>query len=180
MTEIDRFAGVKYLLVVPAWPCDLLPDAGVAGLDRAAAALEPVRWAQLIVGAILVAGAFVILARSGNTTDLAPSNFELALRGHLTDILQVRPRFKAFMVGFPALMLLPALIPADLRRRGWLFVLAIALGLADVVDTFSHLHTALAISAVRVVIGAVIGVLIGSVAIAVYRLVRPLPGREGA
>ena len=66
------------------------------------------------------------------------------------------------MVGFPALMLLPALVPADRRRWGWLFVLAIAVGLADIIDTFSHLHTALEISAIRVCNGAVIGALVGA------------------
>ena len=175
MTEIDRFAGVKYLLVLPA-----LVGLGLyfftaplgARIDPATAAEVPVRWFQLVVGALLLAGAFVVVERSGNQTDLSPSAFELALRAHLTDILQVRPRFKEFMVGFPAMLLLPALIPADRRRWGWLFVLAIGLGLADLVDTFSHFHTALAISVVRVVLGAIIGALVGAVAIAAYRFVR--------
>lgn len=175
MTEVDRFAGVKYLLVLPALTGLAVyffsPVLG-AKIDRAAAAEAPVRWAQLIVGVVLLAGAYVVLSRSGNQTDLTPSNFELALRAHLTDLLSVRPRFKEFMVGFPAMMLLPALVPVDLRRWGWLFVLAIALGLADVVDTFCHLHTPLAISAVRVGIGALLGALVGAVAIAVYRRVR--------
>lgn len=174
MTEIDRFAGVKELLVLPAlFGLGLYffsPNFG-AKIEPAAAADAPVRWAQLVVGAVLLAGAFLVIERSGNTTDVSPSSFELSLRSELTTLLQVRPRFKD-MIGFPALMLLPALIPADRRRWGWLFVLAIGLGCADLIDTFSHLHTALAISAFRIFNGAVLGAIIGVALIAVYRVVR--------
>jgi len=175
MTEIDRFAGVKELLVLPPlvglWLYFFSAPFG-AKVDPAAAAEVPVRWAQLIVGAVLVAGALVVLERSGNQTDIAPSDLELSVRSQLTYLLQVRPRFKD-MIGFPALMLLPALVAVDRRRWGWLFVVAIGVGLSDLIDTFSHLHTALAISALRVLNGAGIGALAGAVAIAVYRVVRP-------
>ena len=52
-------------------------------------------------------------------------------------------------------------VPADRRRYGWLFVLAIGIGLGDVIDTFSHLHTPLAISLLRIVNGAVLGAVTG-------------------
>ncbi|MBV9440831.1 MAG: hypothetical protein JOZ24_12645, partial [Candidatus Eremiobacteraeota bacterium] len=102
----------------------------------------------------------------------APSSVELALRAHLTTLLQVRPRFKEFVVGFPALMLVPALLPVDRSRWGWLLALAIGVGLVDVVDTFTHLHTPLAVSALRLVNGVVLGALVGALAIALYRRVR--------
>jgi hypothetical protein len=113
-----------------------------------------------------------VLERSGNQSDIAPSSFELALRSHLTTLLQVRPRFKEFAFAFPALMLVPALIPADRRRWGWLFVLAIGLGLGDVIDTFSHLHTPLHIGVLRIAIGSIVGALVGLVLIAAYRRLR--------
>jgi hypothetical protein len=127
----------------------------------------------LLVGIVLLAAGYLIVVRSGNQSDIAPSSFELALRAHLTTWLQVRPRFKEFVVGFPALMLIPALVPVDRARWGWLFALAIGVGLGDVIDTFSHLHTHLAISALRLINGAVIGILIGAIAIAIYRRLRP-------
>jgi fatty acid desaturase len=113
-----------------------------------------------------------MLARSGNQSDIAPSSLELALRAHLTTLLQVRPRTKEFLIGIPALMLLPALVPVDKARWGWLFAMAMAVGLADFIDTFSHLHTHLAVSALRTVNGLVIGILIGAIAIAIYRRFR--------
>ncbi len=175
MTEIDRFAGVKYVLVVPAvlmLALYFFTDHFGAKVEWRRVADEPVRIVQLVLGVAVLAGAALALERSGNQSDIAPSSFELALRSHLTTLLQVRPRFKEFAFAFPALMLVPALVPADRRRFGWLLVLAIGLGLGDVIDTFSHLHTPLHIGATRVILGAILGALIGLVLIAVYRRFR--------
>jgi hypothetical protein len=175
MTEIDRFLGVKYVLALPPLIAIGLyfftPRFG-AKLDTRTVVESPVRVVQLLVGIVLLAGAVLVLERSGNQSDIAPSTFELALRAHLTTILQVRPRFKEFVVAWPALMLLPALIEVDRKRWGWLFVLAIGVGLGDLIDTFSHLHTPLVIGAERVLNGGVLGAIIGAVAIALYRRFR--------
>jgi hypothetical protein len=172
MLEIDRFSGVKYVLVLPALIAlglYFFTDRFAAKIDWRTAADSPVRVAQLVTGVVLVAGAFVVLQRSGNQSDIAPSTFELALRAHLTTLLAVRPRFKEFVAGFPALMLVAALLPIDRKRWGWMFVVAIGLGLGDLIDTFSHFHTPLVIGAIRVINGTVLGALFGAIAIAVYR-----------
>ena len=175
MTEVDRFSGVKLVLAAPPLIALLLylfsPRWGARIAPSRLAAL-PVTVLQLAVGVVLVGAAYLVVERSGNQSDIAPSGIELALRAHLTALLQVRPRFKEFMVGFPALMLVPALLPSDRARWGWLLALAIGVGLGDVVDTFSHLHTALAVSLLRVVNGALIGIVVGALAIIVYRRFR--------
>lgn len=176
MTEIDRFSGVKLVLAVPPLLALLLyvfTRRWGSRVEAGALAVRPVTVLQLAAGVVLLGAGYLLLARSGNQSDIAPSAVELSLRAHLTALLQVRPRLKEFLIGFPALMLLPALVPADRARWGWLFALAIALGLADVVDTFSHLHTALGVSLLRLVNGALIGILIGAVAVALYRRWRP-------
>jgi len=176
MEEIDRFTGVKLVLLLPpivALALYLLTPFFNARLDDPrAAANAPIRLYQLIAGAVLLGVAYVVLVRSGNQSDIVPSSFELALRSNLTAVLSVRPRFKEFLVGFPFLMLLPALLPIDRKRFGWLLVLGIGIGLADCVDTFSHLHTALDVSLLRIAIGAVLGIIIGALAIVVYRALR--------
>jgi hypothetical protein len=175
MTELDRFAGVKYVLIVPAviaFGVYFFTDRFGAKVEWRTASEEPVRIVQLVLGLVLMAGALLALERSGNQSDIAPSSFELALRSHLTTLLQVRPRFKEFAFAFPALMLVPALIPRDRRRFGWLFVLAIGIGLGDVIDTFSHLHTPLQVGVTRLILGAVLGALAGLILIAVYRRLR--------
>ena len=175
MTEIDRFSGVKLVLAVPPLLCLLLylfTRRWGSALTPATLGEAPVSVLQLVAGVVLLGAGYLLLARSGNQSDITPSAFELALRSHLTTLLQVRPRFKEFVAGFPALMLVPALVPSDRARWGWLFALAIGVGLADVVDTFSHLHTALEVSLLRLFNGAVIGVVVGAIAVAAYRRFR--------
>jgi hypothetical protein len=178
MLEIDRFSGVKAVLILPpllALVLYLFTKRWGAQIPPARLAATPVTVLQLLLGIVLLGIGYLVLVRSGNQSDIAPSSFELALRAHLTTLLTVRPRFKELLVGFPALMLAPALLPVDRARWGWLFALAIGVGLADVVDTFSHLHTHLAISLLRLFNGALIGIVIGAIAIAVYRRWRPAP-----
>ncbi len=66
-------------------------------------------------------------------------------------------------------MLLPALTLAHRRVAGWLLALGVGVGVGDLTDTFSHLHTPLLISLQRVANGLVIGVIIGALVIWVYR-----------
>lgn len=173
MEEIDRFAGVKAVILVPP----LLAFAlyiytrrfGGAALAARESALAPVRVYHLVVIVLLGIGAFVYVSRSGNQSEVTPSAFELALRSGLTTVLGVRPRFKEFAIGFPLMLLLPALRLEHRRLVGWLFAIGIAIGTSDIVDTFSHLHTPLAASLTRIFNGAVIGIIVGALAIAVYR-----------
>jgi hypothetical protein len=81
----------------------------------------------------------------------------------------VRPRFKEFLVGYPCMMLLPALVSAHRRAVGWLLALGIGVGIGDIIDTFSHLHTALTVSLLRIFNGLVIGIAIGALLIWLYR-----------
>jgi hypothetical protein len=175
MLEVDRFTGVKAVLAVPpvlALLLYLFSARWGARVPFSRIAESPITVAQLVAGLVILGAGYVLVARSGNQSDISPSSFELALRSHLTTLLQVRPRTKEFLIGFPALMLAPALLPIDRARWGWLFALAIGVGLADVVDTFSHLHTALGASIERVVNGAILGLIVGALAIAIYRRLR--------
>jgi hypothetical protein len=183
MQEIDRFSGVKLVIVVPP----LLAFALYVYTRRfgnepraLASALEPVRVYQLAALVVIAGAAALYVMRSGNQSDIAPSAFELSLRSGLTTVLGIRPRFKEFAVGFPLMMLLPALRLEARRAVGWFFALGIAVGAADVVDTFSHLHTPLVVSLLRVVNGAVIGIVLGIVAIYAYRSIDAAVARASA
>ena len=174
MLEVDRFSGVKLVLAAPPLLCLLLylfTRRWGSNLTVPRLAEAPVTVLPLVAGIVLVAAGYLVLVRSGNQGDIAPSALELTLRSHLTTLLQVRPRFKEFVVGFPALMLAGALLPAHRARWGWLLALAIGVGLGDVVDTFSHLHTALAASMLRLVNGAVLGLIVGALAVVAYRAI---------
>ena len=173
MEEIERFRGVKLVLILPALIALVLYlfsgkfDSGIARAKDIFGA--PVLAYQLLAGIVVVAAGALLVMRSGNESDIAPSAIELSLRHGLTDVLSVRPRFKTFLVGVPLLMLVPALLATHRRAVGWLLALGIGVGIGDLVDTFSHLHTPLQISLQRIGNGLVIGVIIGIVAIWVYR-----------
>ena len=173
MEEVEPFRGVKLVLALPpliALALYLFTDRFDSGIGSARDAFDaPVRIYQLLLAAVVLGAGAIVLMRSGNTSDIAPSAFELSLRHHLTALLSVRPRFKEFLVGFPFLMLAPALRRGDRRMAGIILSLGIGIGIGDVIDTFSHLHTPLLISFVRVILGLIIGAIIGAIGIALYR-----------
>jgi hypothetical protein len=173
MEEIERFRGVRLVLALPpliALALYLFDRRFGSGVERPRDVfLSPVITYQLLAGIAIVAAGALMLVRSGNESDVSPSSFELALRHGLTAVLSVRPRFKEFLIGFPAMMLLPALLPLHRRAIGWLLALAIGVGIGDVIDTFSHLHTPLEISLLRVINGLIIGGVVGALLIWIYR-----------
>jgi hypothetical protein len=175
MQEIERVRGVKLILLLPpliALALYAFTDRFDAQSDGAKGVfLTPVRAYHLLVLAVVAAAGALLLMRSGNTSDIAPSSFELSVRHGLQILLNVRPRFKEFLVGVPTLMLAMALVPAHRRAVGWLLALGIGVGIGDVIDTFSHLHTALVVSAFRIINGVVVGAIIGIVLILAYRAI---------
>ena len=181
MEEVEPFRGVKLMYVVPplaALALYLFTDRFNSGVRSAHDAFTaPIRIYQMLLAVAVLGIAALVLLRSGNTSDIEPSSFELTLRHHLSELLSVRPRFKQFVIGFPFMMLLPALRAGDRRSVGVLLSLAIGVGIGDVIDTFSHLHTPLLISLLRIFNGLVIGVIVGAIVIALYRrlMVRPQP-----
>jgi len=123
-----------------------------------------------------VAVAFLIM-RSGNQPDVGASGLELNVRGALTALMGARPRFKEFLIGYPPIFLLAALAPAHRRVLGWVLILAAAVGLSDVLDTFSHIHTSLSVGLLRTLNGAVLGALIGVAVQWIYRVAFRRRGR---
>ncbi len=172
MEEIERFRGVRVLYVLT--PLIALCMYLFTNRYNAAASARqvfgaPIALYQLLVGIIVIAAGALLVMRSGNTSDVQPSNIELAMRHVLAHVLSVRPRTKEFLVGAPLLMLTPALFIPHRRWVGWLLALGIGVGIGDVIDTFSHLHTPLVISLQRIGNGVVIGALVGILAIWIYR-----------
>jgi len=175
MEEIERFRGAKLVIALPAIVAlALYVFSGRFGArtDRPRDLFDsPVKVYQLAALLIVGAAGALLIMRSGNQSDIAPSTFELSLRHGLSTLLAVRPRLKEFGIGFPLMMLAPALLPAHRRTVGWLLALGIGVGIGDIIDTFSHLHTPLAISILRVFNGLVLGAIVGIVAIAIYRAI---------
>ncbi len=184
MLEVDQFFGVKALLAVPPLAVfALYLFTPMFGSQQRASdvAQAPIRAWMLAALAVLAVAALFLIMRSGNQPDVGASGFELGVRGALTQIMGARPRFKEFLIGYPPIFLLAALTAAHRRAIGWLLLLAASIGLADVLDTFSHIHTALSVGVLRTFNGAVLGAALGLIAAWLYRrAVRPARGARTA
>ena len=120
-------------------------------------------WQALIVGVLLGAVALLLL-RSGHESNVEPSSIELLVRNMLELFLPARPRNKAFLLGYPALILFVFL--AFRKRFIWsfpAFALVAAIGQSNILNTFSHIRTPIYISYLRVSYELAIAVITGAI-----------------
>ncbi|NQU16581.1 MAG: hypothetical protein HQ564_00830 [Candidatus Saganbacteria bacterium] len=103
---------------------------------------------------------FILLARSGNFI-IPVLKGEKVLRSILENLLIVRPRFKEFMIGYPALFLSAVLFIRGERKWLWLMLAIGALAPVTFINSFCHTHTPLMVSIIRSINGLVIGTIIG-------------------
>jgi hypothetical protein len=142
---------------------------------------RPVQFWQVAVAIVALGALALLVLRTGNDPGVGVSSLELRFRALLDQVLYVRPRFKEFLIGHPALFL--ALLAAGRGRRDLAVpLLAVgAIGQASMLGTFCHLHTPLLVCLVRALLGMVIGVIIGGV---IYLLItafeRRAANRAGA
>lgn len=176
MLSVHMFRGIKLIMVVSPALVVLL------WMTRFAPRRETLRdlldhrmafWHLLAFGALAAAGAFYV-ARTGNASPAAASDYERVVRNFLETTLVVRPRFKEFAFGHPAWFVLAGL----LWKRGgqawtWLLVLCAAISQVDVVDTFAHAHTPYLISLTRALIGLALGIALGLPLAAVVTRITP-------
>ena len=170
--KLKAFRGVKAAL--------LLPIAAVTVLalkdPHTRAALLARRKALALVGAAVASVFVVILVRSGNVESWPGLALERQVRDWLDAYLFVRPRFKEFLIGQPALWLWVGLLAQRSRpaHTPWAFGLLL-LGLLapiSIVNSFAHLHTPLAVTLVRTFHGLWLGALLGGLLHRVPRLFR--------
>jgi Family of unknown function (DUF5693) len=167
MLGLDPFSGVGLTLVLPIGLVLLsfLPRQDirqtVADLFAVRLKLGDVIMMGLALGAFSVA-----VARRGNTSSVGVSATESKIRQDLQDAI-IRPRFKE-VFGHPLLLLgLSGVLP------GYFTLLALLGGLegqASILNTFSHFHTPLLISATRAFIGLAAGLAFGLLAIWLVRV----------
>ena len=129
--------------------------------------LNPVRLGEVALGGLALGLLLLALLRRGNDAPIVPE-LELKLRALLQDVM-VRPRFKE--VFGHALFPLALLLPWPRWVQNGLLFLA-SLGIASILNTFSHYHTPLPISFFRVLNGALLGLSLGLVGVILVRRLR--------
>lgn len=181
MSKADEFLGEKAtqfvpLLIVPlAFLGEVFPHRvereGAAagrrlGFARLSRALEKPFTARIaLLSLVVLAGAYIWMARFGNDSGMEISPLELKLRSTLEKVFITRPRTKEIFMGHPAFLVAVAFM---LRRQKWLswgaLVLA-TIGQTDVLNTMCHIHTPVFYSIWRSLTGVVLGALGGFVAL---------------
>ncbi|TFU25571.1 DUF5693 family protein [Thermus tengchongensis] len=128
---------------------------------------HPLRLGEVALATLALLLLALALLRRGNDAPIVPE-LELRLRSLLQDLM-VRPRFKEVFghALFPLALLLPW---PKWVQNGLLFLAA--LGVASILNTFSHFHTPLAISFFRVVNGALLGLSLGLLGVMLVRRLR--------
>lgn len=174
MLGVDRVKGIKVLLFLP--PIITAALYYIKGTDKRQKMESILKtplylWQVVVLGIMGVLG-IVYIMRSGNTGDAITTDFERQIRVAMEQTMWVRPRFKDFVLGHPALMITWALSCMHKYAGLGIFVLFASVGQADTIDTFAHVHTPVFISLVRVINGLILGSVIGSMAIGIYWLIR--------
>ena len=168
MLRIEQFFGVKLAHFLPPIVIALYL---VFSENNARTLLNgAVRWADVVVGIVILAAVFMMLSRTGNDAPGDVSALELKLRNFLDRVLPERPRTKEFMVGHPALIV--SLAMAFKGQRSWLplTVFLAAIGQVSVLNTFCHLHTPISVTLLRVAVGFVMGTVVGLFALWLFNL----------
>lgn len=121
---------------------------------------KPIRTIHLIELGILTFLFILFLVRSGNYGfGLLPG--EEGIRRVLEGLLSARPRFKEFLIGYPALLLAIYLLGKGYKS---VFLLILAtLSQVSLVNAYLHLHTPLLFQLIRSINGLVLGTIIGLV-----------------
>ena len=175
---VERFKGVKFIMTVPIFLIIIFYIYAHTEGNKFHNFSKKIRsflekpvylWQICAVFIIGLAGVFYLL-RTGNTTVVPVSDFERNLRSFLDALLIVRPRFKDFLIGEPALFLTAYLWSKGHYSYLWIFLALACLGQADIMDTFAHLHTPLLVSLLRVFHGLWIGSFAGFFITSLYNI----------
>ncbi len=173
MLKLDQFTGVKLAHVVPLLLLSVIfffrGTKDVGNWQRKLQHLldQPVLVKFTIVGGMLLVVLLVYISRTGNES-AAISPLELHFRNLLDNILGVRPRTKEFLLGHPLMLLLLYL---GYRNNNYIpLLLGGAIGQISLVNTYAHIHTPLVISLTRSLHGLWLGIIIGLVLIALWRI----------
>ena len=120
----------------------------------------PLRDVLILALAIITVG--VWLARSGNDSGVAVSDFEWKFRATLETIFVARPRTKEFLLCHPALITGALCLLARQRRWAWPLLLLGIIGQISVVNSFAQANNPLYIPFWRTVLALFLGLGFGA------------------
>lgn len=153
--KINDFRGVKIAFLMPLIIISLyyLFQLGSKDLRQEIPRLleSVIKVKHIILAGGLGLVAVIYIGRTGNFPLLPVPAWELTVRSLLEKILYVRPRFKEFLIGHP-LFIFALYLGARKRKELYFYPLLMlaSVGVITTVNTFSHLHTPVMISLLRI------------------------------
>jgi hypothetical protein len=178
--KAQEFRGIKVAVFLPILVLAWYWAARSTNLREAMR--NPVSWGAAFLAVGVLVAVVLMNARTGNDSPAAVSDWELKFRSVLDAVLFVRPRTKSFLIGHPALIVGIGLLLWNRKRQiasltPWIAALLTigAIGQTDIVNTLCHLHTPVALSLIRNLVGLIPGCIIG---FAVWAWVRRYPLRR--
>lgn len=165
--NVELFRGVKLAFLLPLLMFAvnyLAVFSGEEGVVKYTAGWLRRSPSYLALGLIFVAAIalYYYVGRSGHTGGVAVSALELRLREVLETIFMARPRFKEILIGYPALLALVYLYRRyPFKELVLILGMGVMMGTISVVNSFSHVFTAIIISASRTLAGLWVGLVIG-------------------
>ena len=167
LNNVQPFWGVKISLLIPILLVGFYYFCGPLQINSFFYVIRrllrlPITYYGLLISTFLLIIIMMYLFRSGNY--LALSNIEQMVRSFLQDIFVVRPRFKEFLIGYPALIF-SCWLALNSKRKEFLWLLngLGVIGLASFINSFCHFHTPVMMSIYRSIIGFVLGCIVASV-----------------
>lgn len=128
-----------------------------------------VKFWHAMMGVVALGVLALLLLRGGNTNVKVPGA-ELRFRNFLENTLPVRPRTKAIFLGYPAVVLLIYLAYKKRGRFLEIFLtILIAIGQADIVNTFSHIRTPILVSFQRIAIEYIVCIPVAILFVLIYK-----------
>lgn len=172
---LNQFTGVKLLGFLPIlvvaifvyfYSEELGTQERVRKVRKLLSSSITVLW--VVLAAVIVGALYYYISRTGNSGTVSP--MEMVFRSFLENTLGVRPRTKEFLIGHPLFLLGGYLVVKYRMPQALYLFLFGVIGQVDMIGTFTHLHTAIEISAIRVGYGLLFGTVIGLVLIGIWEI----------
>lgn len=128
-------------------------------------------WQAILFG-VLVGLLGIFLLRGGNSSTKIPG-IEVLFRNALEKYTPARPRTKAVLLGYPAVI---SMIWLAYKKKGkfmeFFLVVLITIGQADIVNTFSHIRTPISVSFMRIGIEFIFSIFVALIFVLIYEIAR--------
>lgn len=174
MLEMDIFRGVKISQIIPIAAMVIFyikatykkREYSIIKLVKGIL-MSDIKILYVLIGLVLSYVGYIYISRTGHETSVQPSDIEMISRNFLERVLPARPRTKEFVIAFPALYAMVYFLNKNYKILGGIMAVGAIIGLASIVNTFSHIRSPLYLSITRSGFSLLFGAIAGCLAVAV-------------